>query len=115
MTDLRVVLVTVGNEADANRIARRILEERLAACVNILPGIHSVYHWEGAIEEGSESLLIIKTSRELLDTLKKRIDEIHPYDVPELISLDVEDGLDGYIDWALGELRGDRHGGRDDL
>lgn len=111
MTDLRIVFVTVGNEGDAGRIARKIVEERLAACVNMLPGIHSVYRWEGKIEEDSEILLIIKTSREHLETLKKRIDEIHPYDVPELLALDVEDGLERYIEWALGEMRGDFRGG----
>lgn len=114
MTELLVVFVTVGNEVDAGRIARTILEERLAACVNILPGIHSIYHWEGTIEGDSEALLIIKTSRELLEDLKTKIREIHPYEVPELIALGVEDGLDSYIDWALGELRQGNSNERDE-
>ncbi len=114
MTELLVVFVTVGNEVDAGRIARTILEERLAACVNILPGIHSIYRWEGTIEGESEALLIIKTSRELLEDLKAKIHEIHPYEVPELIALGVEDGLDGYIDWALGELRKGNSNERDE-
>ena len=105
MTDLLVVFVTVGDEAAAGRIARVIVEERLAACVNIVPSIRSIYHWQGSIEEGGESLLMIKTGRELLEDLKARIREIHPYDLPELIALSVEDGLKEYIGWALGELR----------
>jgi periplasmic divalent cation tolerance protein len=105
MTDLLVVFVTIGNEVDAGRIARKILEDRLAACVNIVSGVHSFYRWEGTIEGGNEILLIIKTSRELLEELKRTINLIHPYDVPELIALGVEDGLEDYIGWALGELR----------
>ena len=85
MTDLIIVLVTVGDEVVAGRIARKVLNEKLAACVNIIPNIHSIYRWEGTIEGGSESLMIIKTSRELLDDLKDLLHVIHPYDVPEFM------------------------------
>ncbi len=113
MTELLVVLVTVGNEADADRIAHRVLEKRLAACVNILPGIHSIYRWKGTIEGSGETLLIIKTSRNLLEDLKAEICEIHPYEVPEIIALGVEEGLEDYINWALGELRNGKPRDRD--
>ena len=106
MTDLLVVFVTVADEATAGRIARTIVEERLAACVNVVPAVRSIYRWQGAIEEAGEALLVIKTARDRLDGLKVRVREIHPYDLPEVIAVPVEDGLQEYLDWALEEVRG---------
>jgi periplasmic divalent cation tolerance protein len=104
MEDLLVAFVTVSGESRGREIARKIVEERLAACVNIVPVVRSIYHWEGSIEEEEESLLVIKTGKRLLERLKKRIPEIHPYDIPELIALPVAGGLEEYMEWALGEL-----------
>jgi periplasmic divalent cation tolerance protein len=103
MTAVRVVFVTVPDNEVAKKIARTLVEERLAACVNILPPITSVYRWEGKIEEGPEILLMIKTVNERLATLFSRIKELHPYKVPEAIALPVDAGLPAYVQWVVAE------------
>lgn len=104
MDDLRVAFVTVSGEEEGEKIARTLLEERLAACVNIIPAVRSIYRWKGAIEDESESLLIIKSGEAVIERLKRRLREIHSYDIPELLVLPVADGLEEYIKWATGEL-----------
>ena len=99
MTDKRIVLTTCGNQDDAERIARALLDRRLAACVNILPGIRSLYRWKGKIEEDGELLLLIKTAAGAVDALKAAVADLHPYDVPELVVLPLEDGAASYLDW----------------
>ena len=99
MTDKKIVLTTCGNAADAERIARALLERRLAACVNIVAGVRSLYHWQGRIEDEAELLLVIKTTEAAVEPLKAALEEIHPYDVPELIVLPIEDGAPAYLDW----------------
>lgn len=94
-----VVLCTVDNLESAKKIARIVVEERLAACANIMQGLSSIYHWKGEIVEDSECLLILKTKATLFEVLKNKILEIHPYEVPEIISLGIDNGFDKYLDW----------------
>lgn len=83
----------------AGRIADALVEARLAACVQVLPGATSVYRWQGKVERASEALLLVKTLRERFDTLKTRVVELHPYEVPEIIAIDITAGLPAYLDW----------------
>ncbi len=94
-----IVAMTTCPPQDSARIANTLVEERLCACVNIISGISSVYRWRGEVTTDEETLLVIKTRSELLDVLKKRLSEIHPYEVPELIAVDVVAGLAGYLGW----------------
>ncbi len=102
MGEFIVVFVTVGSSEEADRIAALLVEERLAACVNRIRGVQSVYRWLGKLEQSVEDLLIIKTKANLFDQLKKRIQELHSYSVPEIISLPIEEGNEAYLGW-LGE------------
>ncbi|MBO9664354.1 divalent-cation tolerance protein CutA [Dokdonella sp.] len=94
-----VALCSCPDSETAARIARVLVEERLAACVQALPGIVSTYRWQGAVQQETEVLLLIKTTRERFDELKARLPDLHPYDVPELIAVDAIDGLGAYLDW----------------
>ncbi|PJK15154.1 divalent-cation tolerance protein CutA [Lysobacteraceae bacterium NML07-0707] len=87
----------------AESIAAALLGEQLAACVNIVPGLTSLYRWQGKIERDAECLLIIKTSAEQLDALRKRLVELHPYELPELVAVQAADGLPAYLDWVRAE------------
>jgi periplasmic divalent cation tolerance protein len=104
MTDKIVVLCTCASPEDGDRLARALVEARLAACVNIVPGIRSVYRWKGEIESAQECLLAIKSSRGQFDALRARIEELHPYDVPEVLALPVVDGSPNYLDWLSASL-----------
>ena len=95
---MHVVLSTIAAEA-AETLASKLVEERVAACVNILPGITSVYHWQGEVHRDSESLLIIKTSSAALSRLMQRVAELHPYDVPEIVALDTSSVDPSYAAW----------------
>jgi periplasmic divalent cation tolerance protein len=90
---------------DARSIARAIVEARLAACVNIVPSIESVYWWDGAVEEGTEALLIVKTTRAAESALLELLRDVHPYDVFELVSLDIESGNAPYLEWIRASVR----------
>ena len=94
-----VVMTTLPTDADASAFGRGLVNERLAACVNILAPMNSVYRWEGQVEEEVERQVIIKTSRERLTALWDRVRELHPYEVPEFIVLQVADGNDAYLRW----------------
>lgn len=100
-------LSTCPDRDTARRIARALVHERLAACVNLLPGIESVYRWEGAVEAGEEVLLLAKTVPGRLEALTARIVELHPYDLPEVVALEAAGGLPGYLEWIAAET-GDR-------
>ena len=104
MTDKKIVLTTCGSAEDADRIARALLERRLCACVNIVPGVRSLYHWQGKIEDDAELLLTIKTTEAAIEPLKTALAEIHPYDVPELVVLPVEGGSAAYLDWIAANV-----------
>ncbi len=103
MTDKFVVLVTCASDREAKRVARAVVEGRLAACVNILPGaVQSIYRWKGKVESAREKLLIIKTSRARLAKLQEAVEGLHSYDVPEFIALPIVAGARGYLDWIRG-------------
>ncbi len=97
---LIVILCTVPDEATAERLARGLVEERLAACVNAIPGVKSFYRWQGKIEIDSEIQLLIKTRGERFDELAAWISENHPYDVPEIVAIPAERVSDAYLAWA---------------
>ncbi len=100
---IQILLSTIDDESQARRLAAHLVEERLAACVNIVPKVTSVYKWKGKLEEASELLLVIKTRAELADRLTARLAELHPYDVPECIVLEVVSGHQPYLDWVIAE------------
>jgi periplasmic divalent cation tolerance protein len=104
MTDKIVVLSTCASAEEAQRVARGLVEKRLAACVNVIPGVRSVYRWKDAIEDEEEVLLLIKTSRALLEELREEIERLHSYEVPEVIALSVVDGSERYLAWMNREL-----------
>ena len=100
MTDKLLVLVTCSTGAEARRIARAVVEERLAACVNILPGsVTSIYCWKGKVESARERLLLIKTSRKRLAKLRATVEKLHSYDVPEFIAIPIAEGSPKYLAW----------------
>jgi periplasmic divalent cation tolerance protein len=97
--DYVVVLTTLPADADAAAFGRALVEERLAACVNLLPQMESIYRWEGQVERELERQVVIKTSRLRLVALWERVRDLHPYDVPEFIVLPIVDGNDAYLRW----------------
>lgn len=100
-----VVLITAQNEDEAARIARCLVESRLAACVNIIKGIRSIYSWQGKIEDNAEALMVVKTQRKLFDDLSKKVKELHSYTVPEIIAILMVEGSVDYLNW-LKEVTG---------
>ena len=96
-------LSTCPDAETAAIIARTLVDERLAACVNRLPGMNSTYRWQGEIHEDAEVLLLIKTTRERFDALRDRLVELHPYEVPELVAFEIADGLPTYLEWLARE------------
>lgn len=99
MSERQVAFSTVGSAEDAERVARALVERRLAACVNVVPGVVSIYRWKGAVEREEEHLLVIKTRAERLPALREALVALHPYEVPELVALDVADGHPPYLAW----------------
>jgi len=104
-TDALVVLVTTPTPERAAEIARAVVEERLAACGNVVPGLRSIYRWEGKLQDEGEALLVLKTTRARFEALKERVRALHPYQVPEVIALPVEAGSAPYLAWIAGETR----------
>lgn len=102
MTSPVIVLTTLGAQADAAAFARVLVDERLAACVNVLPPMTSVYRWKGVVEEDREQQLVIKTTSDRVAALEARFHELHPYEVPEFLVLAVSEGSPAYLEW-LGE------------
>jgi periplasmic divalent cation tolerance protein len=99
-----VVLTTVGADFDARALAHALVDARLAACVNIVPGVHSVYRWEGRVTGDDEQLLVMKTTGERVDALREELFRRHPYDVPEFVVLPVESTSDAYGTWLLASV-----------
>lgn len=104
MTEYIVVLATVGSAGEGDKIARALVEERLAACVNRIKAIDSTYRWQGRVERAEEDLLIIKSRGDLFDRLKQRIEQLHSYSVPEIIALPIVAGSENYLRWLGDEL-----------
>ncbi len=100
-----LALVTAGDEESADRIASALVTGRLAACVNIVGNVRSVYRWKGKIEKDAEFLLIIKTWQDRFEDLKKRVLDLHTYDVPEIIALRIDEGHAPYLEWMFAESR----------
>jgi periplasmic divalent cation tolerance protein len=105
MTDKIVLISTCASEEEAERIARLLVEQRLAACVNVIPGIRSYYRWKGAVETAGECLLLVKSSRDLFDSLTAALEKAHSYEVPEALALAIVDGAANYLHWLGGNLR----------
>ena len=99
MTDKIVILSTCASEAEAEKLARLLVEGRFAACVNVVPRVRSFYRWQGAIESGEECLLVIKSSRALFERLRQAIEQAHSYDVPEVIAMPIVEGAQAYLGW----------------
>ena len=99
MTDKRIVLSTAGSEQEAHKIAHILVERRLAACVNILPQVQSIYRWKDEIESAQEWLLLIKTRADKFPAVRDAIAELHSYEVPECIVVEIEDGSLPYLQW----------------
>lgn len=100
-----VVLCTLPLEADARALATSLVEKHLAACVNIISQLTSIYRWQGKIEEGSEQLLVIKTTEEQFEALAKAIKALHPYQVPEIIALPIQTGWPDYLKWLSESMK----------
>ena len=105
MTDKIVVFSTCSTPEEAGKIARKLIEERLAACVNVAPRVRSYYRWKGAVEEADECMLIIKSSRDLFDRLRLELEKAHTYEVPEVVAVPVVDGSPNYLHWVDNELK----------
>jgi periplasmic divalent cation tolerance protein len=106
MSEPRLVYVTTADEAEAERLARAAVEERLAACANILPGMRSLYWWQGKVEAGRETVLILKTRANLVDALTARLKELHSYDTPCIVALPILGGNADFLTWIAAETRG---------
>jgi len=101
---VRVVLVTVPDEATGISLVREMVEGRLAACGSVVPGMTSIYRWEGKVQQDRESLIIFKTTEDSLQELKKRVVDLHPYEVPEFLALPIDEGYLPYLEWVEGEV-----------
>jgi periplasmic divalent cation tolerance protein len=100
-----VVLTALGAPPEAQQIARTLVEERLAACVNVVPGVMSVYRWKGNVEQEPELILVIKTLAERVDALKARLLELHPYELPEVVVIPIAGGHAPYLAWLEEQVR----------
>ena len=105
MTEKIVVLSTCGSEEEAERIARHLIDARLAACVNLIPRVRSFYRWQGNVQSAVEWLLIIKSSRECFPPLRTLLETAHSYELPEVLALPVVDGSPNYLAWLDAELK----------
>jgi periplasmic divalent cation tolerance protein len=105
MTDKRIVLCSAGSEDEARKIARHLVEQRLAACVNIIPRMESIYRWQGKLESSGEWLLLIKTTVERFPAVRDAIRDLHSYELPECIAISIEDGSSGYLEWIAQSVK----------
>jgi periplasmic divalent cation tolerance protein len=103
--DFVLILVTVPNDAVADRIAHTLVAEQLVACVNVVPGVRSIYAWEGEICNEGELQCLLKTRRELFSAVRERVLELHPYQIPEIIALPLVEGHPDYLAWLRGNTR----------
>lgn len=103
----QVVMCTCPDQDSARAIAENLINQKLAACVNILPGVESVYTWQGKRESAQEHLLFIKTAEHIYDEVEMTINELHPYDTPEVIAINIENGSIGYLKWISENIKSD--------
>ena len=106
MSGHAIVLCTAGSESEASCIARALVERRLAACVNVVPGVNSTYRWQGAVRTDAEFLLVVKTRRDRFLAVRDAIRELHSYETPEIVMLDIGDGDAAYLAWIDASLTG---------
>jgi periplasmic divalent cation tolerance protein len=99
MTNKRLVLTTAASLEESKKIARQLVDRRLAACVNIIPKVESVYRWEGKVEEAEEFLLLVKTTEDARPRVQEAIQQLHSYDLPECIALSIDEGSPAYLKW----------------
>jgi periplasmic divalent cation tolerance protein len=104
VSHLRLVLTTAGNRAEAKRIAHALVEERLAACVNLIPGMHSIYRWKDAVETAEEVQLVIKTRDAAVDAVCRRVHALHSYQVPEFLVLEAQGESEAYLAWLIASV-----------
>src|SRR5882724_10909699 len=104
MTDKQIVLTTAGSKEEARKIAQALVERKLAACVNIVPKIESVYRWQGSVETAEEWLLVIKTTVAAFESVRETIKELHSYELPECFSISIDAGSDEYLKWIADEV-----------
>ena len=104
MTDKIVVLTTCDSKKRADKLARHLVKQRVAACVNVLPKARSIYRWKEKVEEASEWMLVIKSRRDLFPALRAEIEQLHTYEVPELIVVPIVDGSEAYLAWFDAQL-----------
>jgi periplasmic divalent cation tolerance protein len=105
MTDKRIVLTTAGSEEEARKIARHLVDNRLAACVNIIPQIESIYRWQGKVDSSREWLLLAKTTQERFPAVRDAIRKLHSYELPECVVLNLEDGSSDYLQWLADSVQ----------
>ena len=98
-TDRIIVLITAGSEEEAHRIAESLVKEKKAACVNIVPGVDSLFRWEGKLDSARESLLLVKTKASLFPEIVEMVKRMHSYEVPEIIALPIIGGSEDYLEW----------------
>ena len=99
-----IVYITTSGVLESRKIARNLLEEKLASCINIIPSIESNYLWKGTIEENSESIIFVKTKSELVGKVIKRVEQFHSYEIPCILEISVNSGSDNYLKWMESEL-----------
>jgi len=109
MSEQIVVLITTGSQEEAERIAQALVAELLAACVNIIPGVTSIYRWQGEVHRDEECLLVVKSRQDVLDDLVRRVQALHSYEVPEVIALPLVGGNEAYLSWINREVHGSWH------
>ena len=104
MSTVRIALTTTANRPQAERIARALIDQQLAACVNIVAGVHSVYRWEGKVEAANECLLLIKTQQERVTAVRDLVHQLHTYQVPEFLVIEVDSGSADYLAWIASSV-----------
>jgi periplasmic divalent cation tolerance protein len=102
--EVRLVLTTAPDPAVAESIAAQLLHERLIACANVVPGVRSVYRWQGEVRKEDEVLLMLKSTGAAIGRLEQRLQQLHPYEVPEVLALEVQHGLEAYMAWVRSEV-----------
>jgi len=105
MTDKIVVITTCAGEEESDRIARTLVELRVAACVSVIPGVRSHYRWQGTVESAQEFMLLAKTTRDKFEEFRAALEKLHSYEVPEILALPVVDGAPNYLSWLEGSLK----------